>query len=69
LVSLEQNLIDLVWTEEEGRPKSDPRTIVVHPIEFAGMAFESKVAELRMQGRRRRARFESAINQCQSYYT
>jgi len=46
LVSVE-NFIDQLWTEQTGRPLFIPKTIVVHPLKFAGKSFEDKMSDLR----------------------
>ncbi|TRY63290.1 hypothetical protein TCAL_06265 [Tigriopus californicus] len=47
LVSVPQDLIDQIWTPENGRPPFKARDIVVHPMEFAGKPFEEKIDDLR----------------------
>ena len=43
LRDLTENLVDLVWTEEEGRPEGKRKSVVTHPLEFAGQKWEEKV--------------------------
>ena len=43
LRDMTENLIDLVWTEEEGRPEGKRKSVVTHPLEFAGQKWEEKV--------------------------
>ena len=40
---LRENLIDLVWTEQGGRPVRKRKSIVGHPLEYAGRKWEEKV--------------------------
>ena len=42
-----ENLIDTVWTEDNGRPKPEYKDIVVHDLEYAGEDWESKIFQLR----------------------
>jgi len=46
LVTVE-NLIDNVWTEDEGRPPTTFKDIVIHDMKYAGEAWEDKVDRLR----------------------
>ncbi|BES92188.1 X-prolyl aminopeptidase (Aminopeptidase P) [Nesidiocoris tenuis] len=46
LVALEDNLIDQVWTN---RPKHAEGNVYVHPLEFAGETYESKMARVRQK--------------------
>ena len=43
LVVTEENVIDLVWTEENGRPPVSQKDLVVHPLQFAGESWQAKV--------------------------
>ena len=43
LTDLRENIVDLVWTEEDGRPERKRKSIVTHPLEFAGQKWEEKV--------------------------
>ena len=43
LRDLREDLVDLVWTEEDGRPQRKRKSIVTHPLEFAGQKWEEKV--------------------------
>ena len=44
LTDLRENLVDVVWMEEDGgRPERKRKSIVTHPIEFAGQKWEEKV--------------------------
>ncbi|KAL1967655.1 hypothetical protein VTN77DRAFT_2912 [Rasamsonia byssochlamydoides] len=47
LVSIEQNLVDLVWGQE--RPPRPNEKVKVHPTKFAGKPFQEKIAELRKE--------------------
>lgn len=47
IVSIVENLIDEIWTEENGRPPFIAKTIVPHSIEYAGKVWPEKVQDLR----------------------
>jgi len=42
-----ENLIDLLWTEQNGRPPQILRDIKVHGLQWSGESWQSKVARLR----------------------
>jgi len=41
------NLIDLIWTEEQGRPPKVYKDIVIHDLNWAGESWEAKIGRLR----------------------
>jgi len=41
------NLIDLIWTEEQGRPPKVYKDIVIHDLKWAGESWEAKIGRLR----------------------
>ena len=47
LVGIQQNLVDLVWGED--RPARPSENVRVHPVKYAGKAFQDKVADLRKE--------------------
>ncbi|KAL1981418.1 hypothetical protein VTN96DRAFT_2678 [Rasamsonia emersonii] len=47
LVSIEQNLVDLVWGQE--RPPRPNEKVTVHPTKFAGKTFQEKISDLRKE--------------------
>lgn len=46
LIRLNENLIDNVWTD---RPSENTAPIKVHPLEYAGEKWQSKIKRLRKQ--------------------
>jgi len=46
LVTVE-NLIDNIWTEENGRPTQVYKDIVIHPMDYAGEEWEDKIDRVR----------------------
>jgi len=42
-----ENLIDKVWTEDNGRPEPQYKDLVVHDLKYAGESWEEKVTRLR----------------------
>ena len=50
LVHWTDNLVDNIWTtEEDGRPEFVAKDIVIHPMEFAGLEWETKLTNLRSE--------------------
>jgi Xaa-Pro aminopeptidase len=47
LVSVDQNLVDLVWGQD--RPARPNEKVKVHPDKFAGKTFQEKISELRKE--------------------
>jgi Xaa-Pro aminopeptidase len=52
LVSVSDNLIDLVWAKE--RPARPNEKVKIQPMEFAGKSFESKIEDLRKELEKRK---------------
>ena len=47
LTETQENIIDRVWTAENGRPPKSYKDVVVHNIEFAGESWGDKVDRVR----------------------
>ncbi len=47
LTETQENIIDMVWTAENGRPPKSYKDVVVHNIEFAGESWGDKVDRVR----------------------